>query len=71
MPKDEMILERFNKLDKLDFLIAGSPDELRNMLRQIRKPTEILSISPYKGTQLIAWFFTEAVIVKIKETKNG
>ena len=58
--------ERFNRLDKLEFLVSRNPQELLERLKQIHLQTDLQTIYYASGFHY-AWFYTEAKINKIKE----
>lgn len=54
--------------ENLEFLVGNSPQELLEMIRQIRLPLNIVSIYAI-GSKHIAWFQTSARIIKKKKDK--
>lgn len=60
-----------NAYENLDFLVANTADELRDIIRSIPFPLEVITIYAV-GTKHIAWVRTHGKIKKVtKEKSNG
>lgn len=62
------VFDSLNNLQKLDFLVGDSPEELRGLIQSIHHPVQLLGIYAV-GSKHIAWILTDANLVK--KTKKG